>query len=172
MQDTIIRAATAADIPAIASVEAACFPPAEACSPAEFERRFRTFPECFFAAEADGRVIGFIDGCVTDRPLLPDELYHDASRHIPDGAWQTVFGLNVLPQYRRRGIAEKLVKALIQAAREKGCRGVVLTCKEHMIHYYEKFGFVNRGRADSNHGGAAWYDMRLEFEEAYEGKRA
>ncbi|MDY3919827.1 MAG: GNAT family N-acetyltransferase [Candidatus Limivivens sp.] len=156
----------------LAQIEASCFPAAEAASEEAIQSRLKAFPENFFVAEFAGKAVGFINGGTTDQPYLPDEFYHDTGLHKPDGDWQTVFGLNVLPQYRRRGIAEKLIKALIQAAREKGCRGVVLTCKEHMIHYYEKFGFVNRGRADSSHGGAAWYDMRLEFEEAYEGKRA
>ena len=40
--------------------------------------------------------------------------------------------------------------------------GVVLTCKDRLIHYYEKFGFVNEGlTAKSTHGGAEWYQMRL-----------
>lgn len=38
-----------------------------------------------------------------------------------------------------------------------------MICKEHMIHYYERFGFVNYKAADSAHGGAVWYDMKLIF---------
>ena len=164
MSEPIIRAATAADIPAIASVEAACFPPAEACSPADFDRRFRTFPECFFAAEVDGRIVGFIDGCVTDQPLLPDELYHDASRHMPDGAWQTVFGLAVHPDYQHRGIAQELMRRLIADARQRGRDGLVLTCKPEKIGFYQQFGYRDMGWADSTHGGAAWHLMVLRFE--------
>lgn len=164
MQNLILRAATAADIPAIASVEAACFPPAEACPPDEFERRFRTFPECFFVAEADGRIVGFIDGCVTDRPLLPDELYHDASRHIPDGPWQTVFGLAVHPDFQHRGIAQRLMRRLIADARERGRDGLVLTCKPQKIGFYAQFGYRDLGWADSTHGGAAWHLMALRLE--------
>lgn len=108
--------------------------------------------------------MGFVNGGVTDEPHLPDEMYHDISLHNPDGAYQTVFGLNVLPQYRRQGIAEMLMKALIQSARQEGKKGVILTCKDHMIHYYEKFGFVCHGRADSCHGNAVWNDMRLIFD--------
>ena len=56
-----------------------------------------------------------------------------------------------------------LMKALIQSARQEGKKGMILTCKDHMIHYYEKFGFVCHGRADSCHGNAVWNDMRLIF---------
>ncbi|MBF1734277.1 MAG: GNAT family N-acetyltransferase, partial [Veillonella dispar] len=31
------------------------------------------------------------------------------------------------------------------------------------IHYYAKFGFVNEGKSESDHGGAKWYQMRVEF---------
>ena len=53
-----------------------------------------------------------------------------------------------------RGIAD---------ARAQGRRGCVLTCKDKLVHYYEKFGFVNEGVSQSTHGGAVWYDMRLTF---------
>lgn len=163
MNEIIIRPAAAGDVAAIAAVEAACFPPAEACPPEEFERRFAAFPECFFAAEDSGRIVGFINGCVTNAPLLPDELYHDAARHIPDGKWQTVFGLAVHPEYQHRGIAQKLMCRLIADARERGRDGLVLTCKPQKIGFYEQFGYCDNGWADSTHGGAAWHLMVLRF---------
>ena len=39
----------------------------------------------------------------------------------------------------------------------------VLTCKDKLVHYYEKFGFQNEGVSESVHGGAMWYQMRLTF---------
>ena len=39
----------------------------------------------------------------------------------------------------------------------------VLTCKEALVHYYAKFGFVNEGVSGSTHGGVVWYQMRLKF---------
>ena len=67
--------------------------------------------------------MGFVNGGVTDEPHLPDEMYHDISLHNSDGAYQTVFGLNVLPEYRRQGIAEKLMNALIGSAKQEGKKG-------------------------------------------------
>ena len=52
---------------------------------------------------------------------------------------------------------------MMDAAKEKGKKGMILTCKEHMIHYYKKFGFQNYGVADSSHGGATWYDLQIRF---------
>lgn len=148
----------------LAQIEASCFPKEEAATGEAILSRMKAFPENFYVAETEEKeIIGFINGACTDSPKLPDEMYHDASLHIPGGAYQTVFGLNVLPAYRRRGIAQRLLETLIRKAQERGCKGVVLTCKEHLVHYYEKFGFVNQGVADSVHGGAVWYEMRLTF---------
>ena len=36
----------------------------------------------------------------------------------------------------------------------RGCAGLVLTCKEHLLHYYAKFGSANEGVSHSTHGGA------------------
>ena len=62
-----------------------------------------------------------------------------------------------------RGAAPLLMRAFIEKARAEGRRGLILTCKERLIHYYEQFGFVNMGVSASEHGGAVWYDMTLEF---------
>lgn len=160
----MIRNAKLTEGDILAVIEGTCFPPAEAAEPKMVKARLAAFPEQFFVAEMeDGEIAGFINGNVTDMPCLPDELYHDVSLHKPDGDYFTVFGLNVLPEYRCRGIAACLVKAYIQAAKERGKKGVILTCKDHMVHYYEKFGFVCHGVADSNHGGAVWNDMKLIF---------
>ena len=158
-----IRNATPADAAALAAVEAACCPAAEAASEAQIAARLAVFPEKFFLAEENGRVIGFIDGAVIDRPTLTDAMYEDPALHRPLGAWQAVYGLNTLPDCRRRGVAAALMNALLDAARAEGRRGAALTCKQALIPYYEKFGYRLLGPSASQHGGAAWYDMLLEF---------
>lgn len=161
----IIRNAVREESAKLAEIEAICFPPAEAAGPQDFEDRMDVFLENFFVAEENGEIVGFINGCNTDKPVLGDELYHDAGLHIKDGEIQTVFGLNVLPRYRHRGIAHKLVMSYLQTGRERGRKAVILTCKEHMIPFYESCGFTNHGVADSEHGGAVWYDMQQWFVE-------
>ena len=53
--------------------------------------------------------------------------------------------LDVVPEYRKQGIAEELLKKLIGLSIERGKKGVVLTCKDHLVHYYSKFGFKHLG---------------------------
>lgn len=164
MTDITIRGAFTSDLDEITNVEAICFPAAEAASRESFRDRLAAFPEAFFVAVHDGRIIGFINGCVTDERTIRDEMFADSSLHNPDGAYQSIFGLDVLPEYRCQGIAACLMNHLIEDAREKGRKGLILTCKDRLIHYYEKFGYHNLGVSASVHGGAVWYDMLLEFE--------
>ena len=42
---------------------------------------------------------------------------------------------------------------MIHHARECQRKGVVLTCKDHLVHYYAGFGFKHCGVADSTTEG-------------------
>lgn len=158
-----IRTATPADLKAITALEAACFPAAEAATEADFAARLAVYPDHFWLLEEDGNLISFIDGLVTDEPVLRDEMYENAALHDEKGAWQMIFGVNTLPAYRKRGCAGQVMERVIADARAQGRRGCVLTCKAALIHYYEKFGYISEGRSASTHGGVEWYDMRLTF---------
>ena len=153
-----------ADLAAVAAVEGACFPAAEAATEKDFAARLAVYPNHFWLLEEDdGTLVSFVNGLVTDEPLLRDEMYADASLHNEHGVWQMIFGVNTLPQYRRRGLAGQVLERVIADARAQGRKGCVLTCKDKLIHYYEKFGFQNEGVSASTHGGGVWYDMRLTF---------
>lgn len=163
--DYRIRKVTPEDLDQVAGVEAQCFPAAEAAGKEVISQRIRAFPDSFFVAcLPDGRVIGFINGCVSEEQTIRDEMFQSVKAHNPHGAFQSVFGLDVLKPWRFKGVAAALMKRLIEEAEKKGRKGVILTCKEELIPYYEKFGFHNHGISASVHGGAVWYDMVLEFQ--------
>jgi predicted GNAT family N-acyltransferase len=91
-------------------------------------------------------------------------MYANASLHDNAGKWQMIFGVNTIPDYRKRGFAGQLIQRAISDAKLQGRKGLVLTCKDKLVNYYAKFGFVNEGITDkSSHGGAVWYQMRLTF---------
>lgn len=156
-----IRHAQIKDLKAIAEVEAECFPAAEAASEEIFRQRLLTFPDHFWLLEDCGRLVGFVNGMVTDEPVLRDEMFENAGLHKEDGMWQMIFGVDTIPEYRRRGCAAALLERVAKESAQQGRKGLVLTCKEGLLHYYGKFGFVNEGVSKSVHGGAVWYDMRL-----------
>lgn len=158
-----IRTAVLADLPAVTAVEAACFPAAEAATEADFAKRLAVYPNHFWLMEDNGTLVSFVNGLVTDEPHLRDEMYADAGFHNESGAWQMIFGVNTLPAYRRQGLAEQVLRRVIDDAKAQGRKGCVLTCKEKLLHYYGKLGFVNEGVSQSTHGGVVWYEMRLTF---------
>jgi len=158
-----IRTVTVEDLDAVAEVEARCFPEAEAAAKSTLNQRIKAFPESFFVAEIDGKIIGFINGCVTNHMTIYDELFGNAFLHNSNGDYQAIFGLDVIPEFRNQGIAAQLMNHMIEASKSFNRKGVILTCKEKLIHYYEKFGFKNKGISKSEHGGAKWYDMILEL---------
>jgi len=159
-----IRTASMADLAAVTAVEAACFPAAEAATERDFEKRLAVYPDHFWLLEDEsGRLISFVNGMATDEPDLRDEMYADAALHDEHGAWQMIFGVNTLPEYRRQGFAGQVLRQVIADAKTQGRRGCVLTCKENLVHYYETFGFCSEGVSESTHGGVVWYAMRLTF---------
>ena len=163
MKPITIRTATLADLDTIAAVEAECFPPAEAASRESFSARLSSYASHFWLMFKDGRLISFVDGMVTDEKDLTDEMYENARMHKETGAWQMIFGVNTIPAYRRCGLAEQLLKRAIADAKAQGRKGLVLTCKDKLIHYYAKFGFENEGVSESTHGNVVWNQMRLTF---------
>ena len=158
-----IRKGTLKDLEAIAAVEAACFPAAEAATAEEFAGRLQQYGNHFWLLWEGERLLAFVDGFCTDWPDLTDEMYADAALHEETGAWQMIFGVNTIPACRKKGYAGMLLQQAIADARAQGRKGLVLTCKEALVHYYAKFGFVSEGISGSTHGGVVWYQMRLKF---------
>ena len=160
-----IRKATRSDLDALSRIESTCFPPEQAAGRDSIKQRLEIFPQHFLVlCDGSGQAVAFIDGFVTNEPDLTDEMYENAELHKESGAWQMIFGLTTLPEYRRRGHASSLLNQFIAAARSEGRKGVVLTCKESLISFYEKFGFVNEGISEGSViGGVKWYQMRRSF---------
>ncbi|MGN8800203.1 GNAT family N-acetyltransferase [Candidatus Merdisoma sp. HCP28S3_D10] len=159
----LIRTATMKDLEAVAAVEAECFPPAEAATKEAFAKRLEYYGNHFWLMYDGDKLISFVDGFVTDEADLTDEMYEKAELHNEHGAWQMIFGVNTVPSYRKRGCAGELIKRAIADAKAQGRKGLVLTCKDRLVPYYAKFGFVNEGVSESVHGNAVWNQMRLTF---------
>lgn len=158
-----IRYAVPDDVPALSAVEAECFPPAEAATAAEFAERVAYYGNHFWLMYDGDKLISFVDGFVTDDDDLTDEMYENAAMHNENGAWQMIFGVDTIPEYRCRGCAAALLNHVIGEAKAQGRKGLVLTCKDKLVHYYAKFGFVSEGVSGSTHGNVVWYQMRLRF---------
>ena len=156
----IIRTAVGSDLDKIAELERLCFPLEEMASYTNFSDRLKVYSGHFMLLESDNILIAMINGMVTDEYDLKDEMYRNADMHNENGKWQMIFGLETHPDFRKQGYAGMLIEKFIEEAKNQNRYGLVLTCKKELVHYYEKFGFVNEGISSSEHGNTVWYQMR------------
>lgn len=158
-----IRHALPNDLAELTRIEAVSYPQAEGASKESIENRMSVFPECFWILEEEGNIRAFINGMATNEPDLIDEMYDDAKMHDYNGQWQMIFSVVTDPNFRGKGYASILMKQVIEDSKKHGRKGIVLTCKDHLLKFYGSFGFHNEGLSQSTHGDVQWYQMRLTF---------
>jgi predicted GNAT family N-acyltransferase len=78
-------------------------------------------------------------------------------RLLPDGH---IGRMAVLRLARGAGVGSALLRALLQAARDRGDREVLLSAQTHAIPFYERFGFVVDGK-EYDDAGIPHRQMRL-----------
>jgi len=157
-----IRKATMEDLNQIVAIASLCFPSNEIILKKTLKERLEVYSDYFWLLKEDRKIIGFIDGLVTDYTNLTDEMYKNPNLHNENGEWQMIFDICILPKYRKRCYAEKLLNQVISDVKPYR-HGLVLTCKDEFIHYFKKFGFKNEGVSESTYMGEVSYLMRLEF---------
>lgn len=149
------------------AIEQICFPPHEACSAKAMTERIAAAPELFMVAIDinTGKIAGFFNGIATDESSFRDEFFTDISLCKKDGKNVMLLGLDVLPEYRGRGMAREIVKQYVKREREKGRERLILTCLDDKVEMYRKMGFTDRGIADSAWGNEQWHEMCYEIKE-------
>ena len=147
----------------VSEVEAACFPPGEACTPERMKERISAAKDIFLVVKdkAAGSIIGFVNGIATNDTELKDQFYTDASLHDTDGKNVMICSVCVLPEYRKQGIAREMICEYCRRESARNRKKLILTCKKEKVRMYEKFGFVDMGTSDSSWGGTSWNQMEL-----------
>jgi GNAT superfamily N-acetyltransferase len=119
--------------PNCGALERLCFPhadPAELISVEDFRAYARVFPEgCFVCLDGD-RVVGQAGGIFLDfdfehpqHSIVEITGLHQCGSHDPAGAWYYGTDMAVHPDYRRRGIGQRLYdlrKALVRRHKKRG----------------------------------------------------
>lgn len=155
----IIRNVEMEDLQDIAIIESLCFPKKEAATKETFAKRIDFIPDSFFVAEMEGVIVGFVNGPVIETPFISDDLFWEIKANPLTGGHQSVLGIAVTPHFQTRGVAAALLAHIEKAARAKKRKTITLTCKEDLIGFYGKYGYVNMGVSKSEHGGVTWYNM-------------
>ena len=143
------------------TIEHICFPPNEACSRQAMLTRIENASEQFLVAvdKTTGKLAGFINGLSTYEDKFRDEFFTDISLYDPKGENVMILGLDVLPEYRNRGLAREIVRNFSIMEKEKGRKTLILTCLDEKVKMYEKLGFSDKGMAESTWGGEEWHEM-------------
>jgi predicted GNAT family N-acyltransferase len=94
----------------------------------EIDEHDRTDAEARHALVRDG-----------DEPIAAGRYYRI------EGTTAQVGRMAVLPEYRRRRIGRRLLDALVDDARRRGCTRVALNAQDHAVAFYAKAGFTPFG---------------------------
>ncbi|MEH7523080.1 CpaF family protein [Bacillus sp. JJ1503] len=70
-----------------------------------------------------------------------------------------VGALDLIVQTSRFSDGRRRIVNIAELVEENEREGITLTCKQELVSFYEKFGFVDHGMSESNHGGVRWYNM-------------
>ena len=85
------------------------------------------------AETGDGRVAGGGGIVINDWPAHPRET-------MPQRVW--ILNMYVEPEFRRRGVARRLMEAMLEWCREAGYKNVSLHASQEGRPLYESMGFV------------------------------
>ena len=147
--DVAIRRATAADVPAVLELRLAFdrelageLPPDRAPAHVASVREYLEshLPDgrflAWMAEAPDATLVGLAGMVVIDRPP------HPRSRRPGEGF---VYNVYTVPAWRRRGVARRLMEAVLDEARALRLRRVLLRTSDDGRALYDELGFVDPG---------------------------
>lgn len=165
MSDLNIRIVNEQDLDRCFEIETVSYSGDEAATRDRILKRINTYPEGFIVLEDSREIIGFINSGATKRVEFSDEEIKELVGHDPEGKHVVILSVVVHPTYQGKGMSRKLMKNFIYRMKELGKSDIYLICQTELIDMYEKYGFVNLGASDSDHGGMSWIEMSLSLQD-------
>ncbi|KAJ5087681.1 hypothetical protein N7456_011297 [Penicillium angulare] len=111
--------------------------------------------------------------CVTDRAMRLPSNWKDerwtfedgqAVGHEEGGGTIAIHSLAVLPEHQGKQVGSTLMKSYIHRIREALIADrIAIIAHDHLVPFYESFGFESRGPSKCQFGGGGWVDLVLEF---------
>lgn len=157
----IIREATDEDVDSICQMEQDNYSAEEAGSPTQMRYRLKVARELVLAYEVDGQVAAFIGGIRSDSPVVTQKSMYD---HLPNGKTLYIYSVCVKSQFRRKGIAFKLLNHYVSTYLKQNITGVSminLICHDYLVPLYERAGFKCLGLASIVLGKQQWYECQM-----------
>ena len=155
----LIRNVKESDWQAIHQIEAANFSKEEAISKEAIQERIKCIPDTFLVTEINDDIVGYIEGPIVQDPVLTDNLFHKVEKNPIKGGYLAITSLSIKATYQKQGIGTALLAALKDLVLFQERQGILLTCHDYLIAYYEMNGFTYQGPSESKHGGGLWHDM-------------
>ncbi|KRL89305.1 acetyltransferase [Lactobacillus kalixensis DSM 16043] len=146
----IIRNVKITDLEAIVATESRAFDMSEEMTRNDAIGRIENYPDTFLVAEVDSKVVGHIFGPAANVEFIRDEMYFKNHPNHPNDKYQMILSIAVDENYRERGIATALMNEFEKIARQAGRQELSLTCYPKLFSFYEKLGFVNKGKTDDD----------------------
>ena len=154
-----LRNVQASDLEQLLLIEGEGFSKEEAATKEAMVERIHKIADTFIVAEKEGKIVGYINGPIINQLYITDDLFETIGENPKTGGTQSILGVAVSKNARKQGIARILIEKMEELAAENERQGITLTCKEELVSFYEKLGFVNHGLSESNHGGVSWYNL-------------
>lgn len=166
------------------------FPEQERCSHDKFIYRLTRCPELSLGlftlpllAEGETKprptLVGHIIATRTSEPLVTDRSMRlpanwknerwsfedgQAVGHEEGGSTIAIHSLAVDPAHQGKQVGSTLMKSYIHRIREAQiAERIAIIVHDHLIPFYESFGFESHGPSKCQFGGGGWVDMILEF---------
>ena len=150
-------------LPSITTLELSSYPSSEAATPQSLSHRLTHAPTHFLTCTTPSSTLaGFICGTRCSAFTADTMTAHD-----PDGNILAIHSVCVAPEFRRRGVASRMLKHYLRT-----CVGSVtsvrLLAKQNLLSLYTKAGFKIDGVSPIVHGDDPWFDLSLSTSPTYE----
>jgi len=157
------RQPTRSDIDRCYEIETTSYAGDEAATKEKILKRIETYPQGFLLLENEKEIIGFINSGATDNIQLSDEAFKELVGHDEKGKMIVIMSVVTHPDYQKQGMAGRLVSRFIDDMKSLGKSSIFLICQVELIAMYAKYGFIDLGESESEHGGLKWHEMSLEL---------
>lgn len=138
------------DLEKVVAIESEAFQMSEEMTRRDMIGRIENYPDTFLVAEKDGKVVGHVFGPASEKMYIADEMYFKNHPNKSTDKYQMILSLAVDKKYRKQGIATKLVNDFCDRAKDANRELVSLICYPKLIKFYEKCGFINKGKTSGD----------------------